>query len=203
MGHCELIKTACTKLLNGIGFDYGSTDHVFAVLSQRICLEPIAFNPEAIALAERSVAHHMRLITGISAGRRTLHTYSPSEPVLVLAAVDILYSTGDGRLLGRVLDTFSNHLCKSGLVETGLMGELAARLLLLLARDSAAPIPELRHCPDLLQPVRLLDVMGILFSGNRTWTKGHTKLTGAFGNAYVNFTHWIVTEDNLLEKPDQ
>src|SRR6202008_356043 len=112
----------------------------------------------AIALADRSVARHMRLITGISADRRTFYTYSPSEPILVLAAANILYNTGDHKSLGRVLDTFSEYLCSSGLVEKGLMGELGVRILLILARDFATPKEGVLG-PNLLRPVRLLAVM--------------------------------------------
>ena len=177
---------------------------MFAVLSQRLCIETVLVGSEAIALADRSVAHHMRLITGISADRRTFYTYSPSEPILVLGAVNILYNTGDVNRLGRVLDTFSKHLCSSGLVEKGFTGELGARILLLLARDFAAP-EEHGRGPNLLRPVRLLTVIDVLF-GKTTWTGTDVHQEAyneAFKTAHVNFTHWIVTKDPLPEMPDR
>ncbi|KAF8726091.1 hypothetical protein AX14_008074 [Amanita brunnescens Koide BX004] len=85
----DMIDTASLKLTNGEKFNDQSLDHVLTVLSQRLCIEPVVVNSEAIELADRSVASHMRLVTGISDDRRTLYTYSPSEPILVLAAVDI------------------------------------------------------------------------------------------------------------------
>ncbi|KIM86830.1 hypothetical protein PILCRDRAFT_4708 [Piloderma croceum F 1598] len=199
-----MVKLASGKLLSGSAFDDQKADHVFAVLSQRLCIEPVLVSSEAIALADRSVASHMRLITGISDDRRTFYTYSPSEPILVLGAVNILYNPGDDRRLGRVLDTFSKHLCSAGLVEKGLTGELGARILLLLARDLTAPVEHERG-PNLLKPVLLLKVIDTLF-GDTTWAgidKHRKEYDEAFSTAHVNFTHWIVTKDPLLELPDQ
>ena len=198
-----MVRFASWKLINGHTFNHLDINQVFAVLSQRLCIEPVLVGSEAIALADRSVAHHMRVITGISADRRTFYTDSPSEPILVLGAVNILYNAEDKRL-GQVLDTFSKHLCSSGLVEKGLIGELGARILLILARDFATPAERGRG-PNLLRPVRLLAMIDVLF-GKTTWTgtdvhrEAYNK---AFGTAHVNFTHWIVTKDPLPEVPDQ
>jgi hypothetical protein len=191
------------KLTCGLGFDAKDKDHVFAVLSQRLCLEPILVASEAVALADRSVANHMRLITGISNDRRIFHTYSPSEPILALGAVDILYQ--EAERWGQVLNTFTKDLlCSAVLVEKGLACELAARILLLLARDFAAPV-QLGGGRNLLKPVPLLSVIDTLF-GNTTWAGSdecRVKYKDAFGKAYVNFTHWIVTKDPLPKIPDQ
>jgi hypothetical protein len=200
----DMVRAASLKLTNGIPFDHQNRDHVLAVLSQRVCIEPVLVGSEAIGLADRSVAHHMRLITGISDDRRTFYTYSPSEPILVLAAVNNLYNTGDDKCFGQVLYIFSKHLCSPGLVEKGLTGELAARILLLLARDFAAPVERDRG-RNLLKPVPLLTVIDNLF-GNTLWagTAEHrSEYDQAFRTAHVNFTHWIVTKDPLPEMPNQ
>lgn len=197
-----MIRLASSKLTNGEVFKDQNTDHVFAVISQRLCIEPVFSSSEAIQLADRSVSHHMRLISGISGDRRAFYTNSPSEPMLVLGAANILYYTTDRELLGRVLDTFSRKLCSAGLVEKGLTGELGARLLLLLARDFVAP-EEGEHGRNLLKPVRLLDMLDVLF-GNKTWAmKDRRAYSEAFGTVHVNFTHWIVTKDPLPDTPDQ
>ena len=198
-----MVQFASWKLINGYTFDNQSKDQVFAVLSQRLCIEPVIVGSEAMALADRSVAHHMRLITGISANRRTFHTYSPSEPILVLGAVNILHNTGGSKRWGQVLDTFSKHLCSSGLVEKGLIGELGAQVLLILARDFATQAAGGRG-PDLLKPVRLLEVIDVLF-GKPTWSEDVHRMAydEAFRTAHVNFTHWIVTKDPLPEMPDR
>jgi hypothetical protein len=197
-----MVRLASSKLTNTEVFNDQNKDHVFAVVSQRLCIEPVLVGSEAIQLADRSVSHHMRLITGISGDRRAFYTYSPSEPILVLGAANILYNTNDGRRWRRVLDTFSKQLCSAGLVEKGLTGELGARVLLLLARDFAAPMAD-QYNRNLLKPVLLLDMLDVLF-GNITWTgTDRKKYNMAFEAAHVNFTHWIVTKDPLPETPDQ
>ena len=201
----EIVRLASLKLRNGKTFDARDKELVFPVLSQRLCIEPILVGSEAIELADRSVAHHMRLITGVSADRRTFHTHSPSEPILVLGAVDILHNTGEAKLLGRVLDTYSKDLCSSGLVEKGLLGEFGARVLLILARDFAS-LDEHGHSPNLswlLKPVHLLKVIDTLL--DKTWagTDDREAYNKAFETAHVNFTHWVVTKDPLPEIPDQ
>jgi hypothetical protein len=98
--HNKMVKQASWKLSTGLAFDDQNADHILAVLSQQLCIEPILVSSEAIALAGRSVAHHMRLITGISDNCQTFYTYSPSEPILVLGAVNILHNSGDDRRLG-------------------------------------------------------------------------------------------------------
>jgi hypothetical protein len=136
----ELIHLASFKLLDGIKFDSSNPNQVFAVLSQRICLEPVVADLEAICLADRSVSHHMRLLTGFSAGHQIFHTHSPSEPMLALGAINRLYNPAGPKLWANVLDTFSNALCTPGLIDKGDLGELAAQTLFILARDYAAPL---------------------------------------------------------------
>ena len=198
-----MVKFASWKLINGHIFNHQDINQVFVVLSQWLCIKPVLVGSEAIALADQSVAHHMRLITSISANRRTFYTDLPSEPILVLGTANILHNTGEGKRLGWVLDTFSKHLCSSGLVKKGLIGELGARILLMLAHGFVTPV-EHRCGPNLLRPVHLLMVIDVLFS-NTMWTgtdvhrEAYNK---AFGTAHVNFTHWIVTKDPLPEVPD-
>jgi len=189
------------KLTNGEAFDASEKNHVFAVVSQRLCLDPVLAGTEAIRLADSSVAHHMRLLTGFSDNHSMFYTHSPSEPILVLGAIDALYAADDPNRLGRVLDTLSIKLCSAGLVDRGLLGELSARLLLLIARDFVAPVEQRRR--NYLKPVRLMDVLSKLF-GTTTWAgENQMGFEHAFANAYVNFTHWIVTRDPLPEKPSR
>jgi hypothetical protein len=180
------------------GFNPKDQDHVFAVLSQRLCLDAVLSGAEAINLADRSVAQHMRLLTGFSAHGEIFYTHSPSEPILALGSAKLLYDHPDN--LGLALETLASGLCSAGLVEKGTSGELAARTLLLIARDfSRSPQARWKH---LLQPLPLLDLLGNLFGGNN-W-KGHNeeKFDQVFGNAYVNFTHWLVTRDPMPKAPN-
>lgn len=118
-----------------------------------------------------------------------------------MGAINILYSTADPKRFGKVLDTLSTDLCSAGLVNKGDMGELAARILILTARDYAAPVEKSQR--NYLKPVRLLDVINKLF-GNDTWSDvNQANFEDALGDAYVNFTHWIVTKDPLPEIPDE
>jgi hypothetical protein len=197
----HLVETARLKLLNSPVFNDKDADQVLAVLSQRLSIDTVLVGSEAIKLADHSVANHMRLLTGISSDRRVLHTHSPSEPILVQAAAVILHR--EKQPWGPVLDTFSESLCSSGLVEKGLIGELGARTLLLVARDFTAPKQESDGLPDLLRPVLLLDLLDNLF-GNKTWCGGDRGcFEHAFGGTFINFTHWIITKDALPVDPDQ
>src|SRR5277367_3419578 len=83
---------AALKLTNGVHFQPNKKDHVFSVLSQRICLDAVLVGSEANTLTDRSVSSHMRLLTGFSDDYRLFHTYAPSEPILTLGALEILYN---------------------------------------------------------------------------------------------------------------
>ena len=175
---------------------------MFAVLSQRLCLDPVLVGSEASELAERSVAYHMRLINGFSDNGEAFYTHSASEPILVQGSLDLLYNQWGGHHLARVLKTLTIHLCSAGLVEKGLLGELGARTLLVIARDFAAPVQQdIYNQRNFLQPVGLLHFLGSLF-GSKSWAGGgQPKFDDAFHGAHVNFTHWMVTKDHIPEAP--
>jgi hypothetical protein len=203
----SLVELASLKLVCGNRFCLTDRNHVFAVVSQRYCLDPILAGAEAIKLADRSVSHHMRLLTGFSDNRAIFYTHSPSEPILALGAFEIMYPEKSLGLkeandlplrsprLGEILKHLSKDLCGAGLVDKGHLGELCARILLLTARDYVA----MKETEDrnLLTPVRLLDVLSRLF-GTATWAGEKQKdFDDAFQTAYVNFTHWVTTRDPL------
>jgi hypothetical protein len=199
----DLVSLASAKLLNdaNVNFDAENKNHVFAVVAQRFCLDPIMASTEAIKLADRSVAHHMRLLTGFSDNHLLFYTHSPSEPLLVLGAANIMYDSSDPKRPAKILATLSKDLCHAGLVDKGHLGELCARILLLTARDYAAPIHDSHR--NLLKPVRLLDVLNKLF-GTTTWGGSNQEhFNRAFADAYVNFTHWMTTSDSLPGTPSQ
>ncbi|KAF8520922.1 hypothetical protein BU17DRAFT_88503 [Hysterangium stoloniferum] len=91
----KMISLAALKLTNGQHFLPMDQHHVFAVLSQHLCLDPVLANSEAAELADCSVVHHMRLLTSFSANGETFYTHSPSEPILALGSIDILYMDQD------------------------------------------------------------------------------------------------------------
>jgi hypothetical protein len=188
------------KLTNGEYFNTNNRNHVFAVLSQRFCLEPALAGSEAIELADRSVAHHMRLVTGFSTNQALFYTHTPSEPTLVLAAISLLYKDKSERYPAS-LAKLSHDMCSAGLIEKGLLGELAARVLLLTARDYASSTNDFPF--GFVKPVPLLSVLEKLF-GKATWGgSDQGSFNAAFEGAYVNFSHWITTRDPLPEKPSK
>jgi hypothetical protein len=103
-----VIQSAQLKLTNAKIFNPRDKIHVLAVLSQRICLDLVPATAEAMELAEQSVAAHMRHFTGVAEEGPIFYTYSPSEPVLVLGAVELLYQ--QPHYWAQVLDTFNAHL---------------------------------------------------------------------------------------------
>lgn len=99
-----------------------------------------------------------------------------------------------------MLTKFTQGLCKAGIIDKGQLGEVAARFLLLTARDFTAMKQEKG---DFLKPVCLLDVLDSLLCKNE-WEEGEREeFETPFASAYVNFTHWIVTEENLPDVPDE
>jgi hypothetical protein len=197
-----IITEAALRLTNGKDFDYEDTNHVLAVLSHRLCVDPVIVSTEATRLSDRSVAHHMRLYNGMSPDGREFYSHSPSEPILALGAASIMYE--GPKCLRRILQSFSLNLCRADLVGKGLAGELGARTILLIARDFCASTKSggSGEGRDLRKYVCLLDFLDSLF-GNKTWC-GDNRLhfEGAFRTTYINFTHWTVTKDPLPEVPD-
>ena len=119
--------------------------------------------------------------------------------MLALGAALVLYNK-DCDVLGKVLNTFCKKLCQAGLVEKGLLGELAGRILLTVARDLAASKKPNGYTPNLLTPVLLMDFLGKLF-GDESWCGRHQdNFRKAFEGTYVNFTHWVVTKEPLPER---
>jgi hypothetical protein len=202
----DVIRTACKMLTAEAEFCVENKSHVLAVLSQRLCLEPALASSEAMELAERGVSDHMRLLIGISPDRRAFYTSSPSEPVLVLGATNLIYKT----TWPLIIRTLNQELCAAGLIEKGLVGELAARTLLLIARDyatlalvkSGSPPAASRvtvrstlplATPDLLLPVKVISFLHHLLG------QPLPLFDAAFDGTCVNFTHWILTRDSLPE----
>jgi hypothetical protein len=196
----EMVRFASLKLTNGMSFNSMNKDHVFAALSQLICLDPVLAGSEAVQLADCSVAHHMRLLTAFSANDETFHTSLPLEPILVQGSIDILYNTLETNCLAHVLDTLSHNLCSSGLIEKVALGELGAHILLLIAHHFSTPLKDCHQ--DLMEPICLLDFLCTLFGSNLWSGHNHQKFDAGLNNEYVNFTHWIVTRDPMPEVPN-
>ena len=201
----DIIALARSKLINDDhAFDPTNEDHVLAVLSARLCIDLVLAPSEVSQLADQSVANHMRLLTGISPKPIAFYTNSPSEPILALAATRALFASDDNLKdhWATSLDTFTRKLCSSGAVEKGLLGELAARTLLLVTRDFAAQTKDEYEGPDMLEPVSFLLFFNTLF-GTEEWACPDQKsFNDSFRDTHLNFTHWIITKDSLPEQAD-
>jgi hypothetical protein len=141
----------------------------------------------------------MRLLVGLSTNPALFYTHSPSEPVLVLGAIDLLYRNHDSRQFADALSTLGNDLCSAGLVDKGLLGELASRILLLTARDYASLDKQFPF--GFVKPVLLLSVLEKLFGTPKWGDSAQDKFDIAFKHAHVNFSHWVVTRDPLPQEP--
>jgi hypothetical protein len=78
-----------------------------------LCLDPVLSGTDAVMLADRSVAHHMRLLLAFSNNGALFYTHSPSEPMLALGASSLLYDTK--KQLPDSLKTLSIDFCGSAL----------------------------------------------------------------------------------------
>jgi hypothetical protein len=136
----------------------------------------------------------------------------PSEPLLSCVAAILLHKTPDS--LANVLRVLKEKV-DGGMVEIGQSGELASRLLLLLAKDlfvrkhsSRGVIQDLIHGgsedAELLdcQKVSVIDFLEYLF-GKTFWSElAEAKAT--FQHAYINFSHWVAMTEFISPRvPDQ
>ncbi|KIK15021.1 hypothetical protein PISMIDRAFT_337486 [Pisolithus microcarpus 441] len=175
------------------------------VLSQRICLNITLGHPEAVEFVESGVASHLRVCIAITDDRNWSFTTYPSEPFLSCAAASLLHAEGN-------LDSFLKALevkILSGMVDVGRSGELASRLLWLLAKDlyvrrtplQSLVLPavdgqewnsELADC----QMISVLNYFCFVF-GDDFWDRAGKKARKAFKNAFVNFSHWVSMDENI------
>ena len=83
----SLVALAALKLTNGCDFDFKNKYQVLAVLSQLLCVDLVLASSEVTKLVDRSVADHMRILTGFSSDGTKFYTCCPSEPLLALGAL--------------------------------------------------------------------------------------------------------------------
>ncbi|QKX63245.1 uncharacterized protein TRUGW13939_10414 [Talaromyces rugulosus] len=126
---------AQTKLTGGqTCYSSKNAYHVFSVLSVRVSLDVCLQNPRGIELARVAVDSYMRVAINMNTESGIMYTDTPSEPVLANAAMSHLCQSSSS--WSNSIDTLTSELLNEGLIEKGLKGELYARLMLILARDS-------------------------------------------------------------------
>ncbi|KAG2158309.1 uncharacterized protein EDB93DRAFT_1325447 [Suillus bovinus] len=187
----DVLELAAQKLCKSIASDANDANQALAILSQRFGLDVCLGHPDAVSYLEKAVASYLRICFSTTEDRMWTFTGYPSEPILSCVV--------DG-----------------GMVEIGQSGELASRLLLLLAKDlfirkdppkgvirdlyyNGSGDAELIDC----RKVSVIDFLEYLF-GQTFWSRTVEEAKAAFQHAYINFSHWVsMTEFILPPVPDQ
>ncbi|KAG2082417.1 hypothetical protein BD769DRAFT_1727130 [Suillus cothurnatus] len=184
-----IMKLAAQKLCKSKIFNPQDINEALAVLSQRFGLDICFGHPNSVSYLEKGVASHLRICFSTTEDRSWGIHRSMAD------ALNVLKAKVDG-----------------GMVETGQCGELASRLLLLLAKDmyvrsnlstgtisdlhyNGSEDAELIHC----QKVSVVNFLEYLF-GDEFWLKAGEKAKAAFQHAYINFSHWVSMENFISPK---
>ena len=123
------------KLLGGVMDCVATkTDHAFALIANRICLQPSMNDKTSYEVAVKSVDLHLRLLTAVHNHLGTISTTTPSEPIVADAAFHLLGISDNWE---KALTQVINDLFSHGRIEKGEIGELFSRLLVILAQDAA------------------------------------------------------------------
>jgi len=174
--------------------------HVFAALSFRLSLDPCMHNPKTIPLIRTAVNSHMRVVVSMDEEAGTMHTTTPSEPILAKAAMEHLCIGSNWALS---IGTLVKNLLDKGLVEKGLKGELYARLLLTLAHDSVRLRGHARSQAlrlELMKPFTVQDFLEELYAENHH--EFIKNVEPQILEARMNFTHFVPAHENLPVKED-
>lgn len=204
-----IMKLAAHKLCKSKMFNPQDINEALAVLSQRFSLDICFGHPNTVSYLEKGVASHLRICFSMTEDRSWAFTGYPSEPLLSCVAAILLHGTSSS--MADALNVLKAKV-DGGMVETGQCGELASRLLLLLAKDmyvrsnlstgtisdlhyNGSEDAELIHC----QKVSVVNFLEYLF-GDEFWLKAGEKAKAAFQHAYINFSHWVSMENFISPK---
>ena len=146
LGHTQLKTFAHNKLFN---YKTGSEllkspkdDHTlniqaFTIMSTLVNLEHNTLHELSFKMMLTAVAKHLRPITHLDVTHRRVRTTQWSEPLLaqVIIEATFLKEEGDAKCKFDIaLDRLTQHVLSPGLVQTGAVGELITRILLMRAR---------------------------------------------------------------------
>ena len=172
-------------------------DHL-AVLAQRFCIDIFFNHKEASSYVETAVASHGRICLSTTEDRAWSFTTYPSEPFLSCAAARIFHKSSVYQK--KVLTTLMKKV-RSGLIDIGKTGELANRLIWLIAKDNYVRKTQVLTVPSLVSEefadCRRIPVIGFLehVFGDSFWsTIGEGRgeeVKAEFNDAYINFSHWV------------
>jgi hypothetical protein len=178
-------------------------DHVLAVFAHRIGLE-IGPGKASSLVAAKAVRSHMRILLEVP-DHSIVRTHSPSEPILSVAACELLNS--DQKTYIEAVNTLTKLLTvRKVIVETGRQGALFLRLLLTLPRDwetcfrdkSGKPRAYIDNSgPYRVHVITLRQLLETLLGEDKVEEqKGLGKYTET---VYVNFTHFHRLREVMLD----
>ena len=115
----NIIRFVHNKLVGSGNFDPNDENHVFAVLSFRISLDPITNVPSA-ELCKNAVDFHLRALVSMDSRNRILETITPSEPLVADIAAQILngrFTPNNASLWPDTLRKLAGNLLGGGKVD--------------------------------------------------------------------------------------
>jgi len=204
-----IMTVAERKLCNSEKFDAADTNQTLAVLSQRFAVDPRLGHHDYRYYIEKGISNHLRVCYSVTQDR--MWSGYPSEPLLSCVSAHLLYQTPSN--LTTALHALK-EMCDDELIDRGKEGELASRLMLLLAKDMYVrkflsdkegsyvrnPHDDEHWEAELLdcQKVSIIHFLEYIF-GESFWSMiGDAKT--AFEHAYINFSHWVTMEDLINPK---
>ncbi|KAH7904560.1 hypothetical protein BJ138DRAFT_1166310 [Hygrophoropsis aurantiaca] len=207
----RVISLARAKLCNSSIFNANDPDQALAVLSQRFCLGVCLDHAEAVQYVDTAVASHLSVCTSVTDEQHRKHTSYPSEPFLSCVAAGLVHHSPES--LENILRVLIAKI-DSGMLDIGKSGELASRLLWLLAKDvyvrtvfraditglcTGGEKPEFIDCSGVPVIDFLESVLGDPFTQalENTAAKGGKE---AFQGACINFSHWVTMEELITQQ---
>ncbi|KAH7884825.1 hypothetical protein F5I97DRAFT_1929649 [Phlebopus sp. FC_14] len=200
------METAKFKLDGGS--NPNADDHQLALLAQRFALHVSFGHPDSVAYVDSAVASYMGVCVAVTPDRVWKYTRYPSEPLLSCAAAQALHKPS--KVLGNALQLLATKV-NQGMIEKGGRGELASRVLLLLAKDLwvrrqyqtddwlanehnyTVETAELKDC----SMIPVIDFLKFIF-GNEVCPNEHEDfITRHFSKARINFSHWISMDAHI------
>lgn len=195
------LSIAASKLLGGGQLQYNALDrdHVFAILSMRLCLDVNLANPITLPLSRTAVHLHMRVVKSLEPGTGHLFTKTPFEPVLALASCRHLHTAV---AWPQTIRTFASELLSLGAIDKGSKGELFARLVLTLARDCGVPEDHpLRKREQAVESLPILTVKSFLRELlAEQYHEDLDTIDPEILDAYINFVMFTKTSEHLTNE---
>ncbi|KAL1964486.1 hypothetical protein VTN77DRAFT_6912 [Rasamsonia byssochlamydoides] len=189
-------EVAAIKIIGGNPsrtYDAFNVDHVFAVLSVRLCLDMNLANPVTLPLAQTAVNVYMRMVDSVDPSTGAMFTTTPSEPILANAAMRHLCR---GMSWAFSIKTFTTELLNRGAIDKGRKGELCSRLVLTLAHDAIAGINAADTSFKAVLPVFTVErFLKALYA--KTYHAAIDSIDGEILSARMNFLSFTSTEEYL------